>query len=786
MEDQQFRFPELLRFEPDQGEVLFFGSRKLIFQADALGELRKELLNSLGEEIARGVLTRFGYQCGYKDAEALKSVFADRQGWILAGPLLHSWQGVVRAQNEELQFDDCGRLVVMRGSWSHSYEAEQHLRIYGPAREPVCWTLVGYASGYATSVLGYEVLCLETACTARGDSSCIYEIRPAEAWGAEARRQMAYFQPCTAGKSLGQFLLEEKEQQARRRELLDALLAVSSAWDEEKLAQKMAFFARKLTGAGGAVMMVLDAERGKTLIKTAGNKATWSAADYREWVRDLIECGEVMREGDRLGVPLVARGRTLGALAVVAKPGSAFSRDEEESLRILVAEAAVVLENIWLTEQLRTQLAVTENLELEKELLDRNHQMLQSVVMAQGEVARVALDGQGLPGMVQALAQKTGAAVAFLDPEGKLLAGCGDVDGSTVLVQAGGRWRAGGGREAAMGETASGVSNHRPGEEQAPTSALRLPLLVGGRQLGYLVLQGKERPLGAGDRLLAEQVLPFLAMELLQDTELEFQNRARFVQRLLTDQFERPDVLVPYAARVGMNLAADYRVLVVQVENTAPSIPALEPPCSPAGVLQVLEAILQRRGPGNLAVYMDGLVVILAALPQGRQQQVYARELVAELRGGLAKRFPHMASRIAVGRECHELPAFRSSFAEARAALRLMERLRQRDGILFCDQLGIFNILLDVQEAKLIEFTRHTLGRLLDYDRRTNGTLLATLRALARNNYNLHQTAKSEYIGLSTLKYRLKRIQEVGGLDLKQPEVRLQVELALKLLEQFC
>src|SRR5205823_5747060 len=57
--------------------------------------------------------------------------------------------------------------------WINSFEAEQHLKHIGMSDSPVCWTLTGYASGYASAVLGREVRVFEKACVAKGDPKCI-------------------------------------------------------------------------------------------------------------------------------------------------------------------------------------------------------------------------------------------------------------------------------------------------------------------------------------------------------------------------------------------------------------------------------------------------------------------------------------------------------------------------------------------------------------------------------------------------------------------------------------
>ncbi|HEX6273242.1 MAG TPA: XylR N-terminal domain-containing protein, partial [Polyangiaceae bacterium] len=55
---------ELLHFEPQGGLLTFGGQRALLFDAVALGILRRELIEQLGLAGARGVLTRFGYAHG--------------------------------------------------------------------------------------------------------------------------------------------------------------------------------------------------------------------------------------------------------------------------------------------------------------------------------------------------------------------------------------------------------------------------------------------------------------------------------------------------------------------------------------------------------------------------------------------------------------------------------------------------------------------------------------------------------------------------------------------------
>src|SRR6185503_21355169 len=88
---------ELLSFEPGGGPLRFAGERALLLDAVALGLLRKLLIDTLGDTVARGLLTRFGFSHGWRTAEAMRTAFPwdDEDEWRHAGGRLHALQGLV-------------------------------------------------------------------------------------------------------------------------------------------------------------------------------------------------------------------------------------------------------------------------------------------------------------------------------------------------------------------------------------------------------------------------------------------------------------------------------------------------------------------------------------------------------------------------------------------------------------------------------------------------------------------------------------------------------------------
>ncbi len=213
---------ELLDLQPDAGSIHFKNRRMLLWDADAFGNLRRELIESLGIDRARPILRRFGFANGYRDALTTRDMFQwdNDEEWWLSCPALQTHEGKVRAIPKHLLVDRESGLFEMNVDWDHSYEAAQHERVFGSSDEPVCWTLVGFASGFATALMGEEVYVVEEQCIASGADCCRVVGKTKKAWGADGIRYAAGYQAQNLSMQLEKRELELQKQrrQLRRRE----------------------------------------------------------------------------------------------------------------------------------------------------------------------------------------------------------------------------------------------------------------------------------------------------------------------------------------------------------------------------------------------------------------------------------------------------------------------------------------------------------------------------------------------------------------------------------------
>ena len=219
---------ELLQVDPAGGILRFAHERVLLFDAVALGLLRRELIETLGLTGARAVLTRFGYAHGWRTADNLRTglPWDSEDEWKHAGGRLHTLQGLVRVE-APADRDVHDAPAIGDSVWQDSYEAEQHLLQVGRADEPVCWTLTGFASGYLTRAHGREVYCLEERCRGKGDAVCRVVGRTREQWGQAITPHLRFYESACLENALSHITGELKKAERKLRTRKQAVPAPS-------------------------------------------------------------------------------------------------------------------------------------------------------------------------------------------------------------------------------------------------------------------------------------------------------------------------------------------------------------------------------------------------------------------------------------------------------------------------------------------------------------------------------------------------------------------------------
>ncbi|MFV3314346.1 sigma 54-interacting transcriptional regulator [Pseudomonas sp. NY15374] len=185
---------ETVAFSPEDGSIWMCGQRVMLMHSSALGALRRELAETIGLDKTRGLFTRLGWMAGARDAQLVRERWPDGDHAALfsAGPRLHALEGLVKNEVIRFEFDNAHGHFYAEFLWHNSIEDDSHIAAHGIGSESACWMQIGYASGYASSLLGRLIVYREVECRSTGQSQCRIIGKPAEQW-PDVQNDLNYF-----------------------------------------------------------------------------------------------------------------------------------------------------------------------------------------------------------------------------------------------------------------------------------------------------------------------------------------------------------------------------------------------------------------------------------------------------------------------------------------------------------------------------------------------------------------------------------------------------------------
>lgn len=174
-----------LEFRPATGSITLAGERLVLKRASMHTDLQQQLIRQFGQDDAMAILLRNGFNAGREDAEFIRKTWPniDIGDAFTAGTRLHMVTGTVRVDTLANDFDFDADRFRAEFEWHDSVEASEYNRRFGQAHHPVCWSQLGYASGYASEFFRKLVIYKEVQCAAMGHKHCRLQGRTSDTWG---------------------------------------------------------------------------------------------------------------------------------------------------------------------------------------------------------------------------------------------------------------------------------------------------------------------------------------------------------------------------------------------------------------------------------------------------------------------------------------------------------------------------------------------------------------------------------------------------------------------------
>ncbi len=202
-------------------------------------------------------------------------------------------------------------------------------------------------------------------------------------------------------------------------------------------------------------------------------------------------------------------------------------------------------------------------------------------------------------------------------------------------------------------------------------------------------------------------------------------------------------------------------------------------PADPAAAAPLVERALAREEAlsGSLVAIRAGLLCAVVDGGAELDTVALARRVRAELAARVGE-VPASASRVA------PTQSLRLSFHEARCALEAV-KLQNGDGasevVASYADLGAFQLLLSLQDDDaLLTYCRGVLGPVEAGEGEYGDELLRSLDVFIEHNGHWEKAASALYCHRHTLRYRVRRVEQLTGRDFSNARDRIEFWLALR------
>jgi sugar diacid utilization regulator len=402
--------------------------------------------------------------------------------------------------------------------------------------------------------------------------------------------------------------------------------------------------------------------------------------------------------------------------------------------RLITAERASA------ADVLRSRVALAEALGA----LERRTEMQERLLQA-------ALDGAGPEGIARVVHELTSMPVAVEDPFGNLRAWAGPGRPDPYPKPTRAR------RDALLRRVKRESRSVTEGQDV-------LAVVRGGDEiLGMLVLVGAGAQAGPRELTVLEYGATVLALELsrlkgLAETQLRLGRELVGELVIGTDQAGA----LARAQAFGYDLGRPHHVAVVEIERDLRD--------AGDSALHAVRRAARDTGVAALVGEVDGFVVVLAD----------AESSWEAFRGTVVRQLGGIRCRMGVGGRCERPSEVPRSHREALFALAFMDVAGVADRAVLFDDLGVYRLLAQGGDVLRMErFVDRWLGPLIAYDERRGAALLSTLARFLECGSSYEPTVQLLAIHRNTLKARLRRIEEISGWDLNDPDTAFNLYLAV-------
>lgn len=202
---------------------------------------------------------------------------------------------------------------------------------------------------------------------------------------------------------------------------------------------------------------------------------------------------------------------------------------------------------------------------------------------------------------------------------------------------------------------------------------------------------------------------------------------------------------------------------------------------------RIVEDIFKKHGFKIPIIDKDDAVVLF--LKDDKNYMLRTEKVLVEIQSVLKNEMDNISVSIGIGNGYNDLKMMRKSLKEAELAIKYLKCNGYDSKIKKYDEIGVYKLLFNIDNSSILEnFYYSILEPIIENDNRNKEVnSINILETYFNENCNVTSTADKLFLHRNTLKYRIKKIEELLGRDLRNfndcNELKMAIEIG-KVLKQ--
>jgi purine catabolism regulator len=425
-------------------------------------------------------------------------------------------------------------------------------------------------------------------------------------------------------------------------------------------------------------------------------------------------------------------------------------------------------------------IAITEA--VSSKIVNEQYALLQRSLAVHEKLTKIVLEEKGLDAILSTLSALVGCSAVLFDFHG------------LVLCEAAYRRKVAGEMIADLWRQISDRRASRQifsvGLEGASSSVQVYPVVASHRIGAFLAVVKDSGDFSDYDRIILHHVVTVTALELVKKkavAETEKRLAGDFFDELIASDLYEEEI-ARRLAFFGLEPEQEHLITLVDIDGFKAYLDGTSDREETAAqdikerLHWAVDEFLAKREALFISASRSDSVVVL--LQPGQMAAEGVLGLAGELRAAIAEMLPEITVSIGIGRPHKSLVDLRQSYYEAHYAIKIRKLKGDTGVIASFDDLGSYGLLLGLQDTLSLEvFYDSVLGKLHEYDEQSSSDLVKSLACFLEANGHWGEAAERLYVHRHTLRYRMKRVEEITGRDLGSSQDRMEFWLALKAKE---